>query len=167
MLSSHRHLKSDNGTLLLQRPSQQSASCYTTTIYYYLLPSTTIYYYLLHNFPYPPKPLIMEDKQKERAHKLKENGTVDRLQQRLLADLLNDPGWMVAVREAVREPAAQHNDKEGAADLMDLTLEDIVAAIVPAGKGAVPTAVQEKIMALIQKAINKAEKEDYGRRDGL
>jgi hypothetical protein len=116
----------------------------------------------------------MDDRQGERmAHKLKENGTVDRLQQRLLADLLNDPGWMVAVRESVREAAAQHpndndNDNEGSAtELMDLTLEDIVAAIVPAGKEAVPTAIQETIMAMIQKAVNKAEREDYGRRESL
>jgi hypothetical protein len=111
----------------------------------------------------------MDDRQKERmAHKLKENGTMDRLQQQLLADLLNDPGWMVAVRESVRESAAEHqNDNDEASELMDLTLEDMVAAIVPAGKDAVPTAVQEKIMAMIQKAVNKAEMEDYGRRDGL
>ena len=112
----------------------------------------------------------MDDRQKEKiAHKLKQNGTIDRLQRQLLADLLNDPGWMVAVRESVRESATQHqNDNEGAAaELIDLTLEDMVAAIVPAGKDAVPTAVQEKIMALIQKAVQKAEREDYGRRDGL
>jgi hypothetical protein len=135
---------------------------------------TEHYLLLLYNFPSPHILLIMDDRQGERmAHKLKENGTVDRLQQRLLADLLNDPGWMVAVRESVREAAAQHpnendNDNEGtAAELMDLTLEDIVAAIVPAGKEAVPTAIQETIMAMIQKAVNKAEREDYGRRDGL
>jgi hypothetical protein len=117
-----------------------------------------------------------------KQQQLKENGTVDRLQQRLLADLLNDPGWMVALRESVREsssssPSAaqrQHqndddndNKKEGSAELTDLTLEDIVAAIVPAGKDAVPTAVREKITAMIQKAVHQAEREDYGRRDSL
>jgi hypothetical protein len=52
-----------------------------------------------------------DDRHNERmAHKLKENGTVDRLQQSLLADLLNDPGWMLAVRESVRESASHQND---------------------------------------------------------
>jgi hypothetical protein len=105
----------------------------------------------------------MDDRQKERASKLKENGTMDRLQQHLLAELLNDPGWMLAVREAVRESASQNQNENEGAKLVDLTMEDIVAAIVPAGKEAVPTAVQEKIMAMIQKAVKK---EDYGRRDG-
>jgi hypothetical protein len=102
----------------------------------------------------------MDDRERERAHKLKENGTMDRLKQHLLADVLNDPGWMRAVRDSVRESARQN---EG--DLMDLTLEDIVAAIVPAGKEAVLTAVQANIMGLIQKAVRNAEREDYGRRD--
>jgi hypothetical protein len=105
----------------------------------------------------------MDDRQREMARKLKEDGTMDRLQQHLLADVLNDPGWMRAVRESVRESARQN---EGA-DLMDLTLEDIVAALVPAGKEAVPTAIQEKFMALIQKTVRNAEREDYRRRDGL
>jgi hypothetical protein len=114
----------------------------------------------------------MDDGQRERtmARELKENGTMDRLQQRLLADLLNDPGWMLAVRESVRESARQNvSDDAGGSgsgsDLMDLTMEDIVAAIVPAGKEAVPTALQAKFMALIQKAVKK---EDYnGRRGGI
>jgi hypothetical protein len=117
----------------------------------------------------------MDDKQREMTatHKrLKENGTMDRLQQRLLADLLNDPGWMLAIRESVRDESVRESQNvsddngetgSGSSDLMELTMEDIVAAIVPAGKEAVPTALQEKFMALIQKAVKK---EDYnGRRD--
>jgi hypothetical protein len=102
----------------------------------------------------------MDDKQRERVRKLKEDGTMDRLQQQLLADLLNDSGWLRTVQDSVRESARR---SEG--DLLGLTLEDLGAEIVPAGKKAVPDAVQAKIKALIQKAVRNAEKEDYRRRD--
>lgn len=149
------NLTSDNGTLF-QRPSHHA------------LPATI--HILLHSAFLDPVVdttahilLIMDDRERERFRKLKENGTVDRLRQHLLAELLNDPGWMLAVRESVRESASQ---REGA-ELMDLTLEDMVAAIVPAGKEAVLTAVQERIMVMIQKAVRNAERKDYGKRDGL
>jgi hypothetical protein len=53
---------------------------------------------------------------------------------------------MLAVRESVRESASHQNDNDNdneGSELMDLTLEDIVAAIVPKDAANL-TAVQEK-----------------------
>jgi hypothetical protein len=105
-----------------------------------------------------------DDRQNERmAHKLK-NGTVDRSAAKSLADLPNDPGWMVAVRESSESlrvnTKRQHNDNEGSGT-HGSHAEDIVAAIVPAGKGCCThrrPRKKKKIMAMIQRPSTKPKR---------
>lgn len=93
----------------------------------------------------------MNDQQEATLRKLQDNGSMERLLQSLRSELLTDAVWLQAVQESVQDAATAMDG--------ELTLEDLVASIVPAGQHAVPQAAQARIMKLIEQAVKDMEQQ--------
>ncbi|ACI65937.1 predicted protein [Phaeodactylum tricornutum CCAP 1055/1] len=80
------------------------------------------------------------------------NGDLDDLEQALEADLLlRYPEWLEVIQNTLGN--ILRDDKNG--DLVDLTLEEIVARIVPGGSIAVPKAAKTAAIQRIRDALQK------------
>lgn len=110
--------------------------------------------------PGPPKSRTRKASKAERQEAAKvitamqESGEYKRLQEKLLTDILSkDPEWWDAIRARTREVM---QTKDGG--VLDITLDELSAELVPTGKAAVPEALKQAfILGQIQPSMEQQQ----------